>query len=110
MNFSKNEDSVTAINQYILAVRNKGDDLIRHKAMVLTQGEGYPVSKYVGVVEESGYISVIVENLPSKFVTGKFQSNEYDFEYHPTAKVLVIKGIKDLSGNDLEININVSNR
>ena len=106
---SDNCGSVVAIKQYISEVESKGRDIECHKAMVLTQGEGYPVSKYVGIVEDSGYISVIVENLPSKFVTGKFQSNEYDFEYHPTAKVLAIKGIKELSGNDLEININVSN-
>lgn len=40
MDSLKNSDSIKAINQYISYVKSKGGDATRHKASVLTRGEG----------------------------------------------------------------------
>ena len=105
MRLTKNKGSVMAINQYVLEIKSNKEDVNRHKAMVLTQNEGYPILTYVGVIEGKENTTIIIENLPSKFITNTFKSNEYDFEYFPTTKTLVIKSIKDLSEHNLEINI-----
>ena len=103
MGLLKNTDSITAINHYISFVKRKGGDITRHKASVLTKAEGYPFSTHVGIIE-GNYYTVIVEGLSNEFAIDAFKSNEYVFEYHPT-NTLIIKGIKDFSNNNREIDI-----
>lgn len=102
MDSLKNSDSIKAINQYISYVKSKGGDATRHKATVLTRGEGYPISTYVGIIEGENY-TVIVENISNEFVTNSFKSNECVFEYRPT-NTLIIKISNNMSNNS-EIDI-----
>lgn len=102
MDSLKNTDSIKAINQYISYVKSKGGDTTRHNALVLTQGEGYPVSTYIGIIQGENY-TVIIENISNEFVTNSFKSNEYVFEYRPT-NTLIIK-ISNNTSNNSEIDI-----
>lgn len=103
MNFKISTDSVKAIKQYVSYVESKNGDITRHQALVLSHKEGYPSLTYIGITEKDCY-TVIIENLPNKFSTNSFNSNEYKFEYHST-NTLVIKNVKDFSGNHTEVDI-----
>lgn len=103
MSSTENKDSIGAIKKYISYVKRKNGDITRHKALVLTKGEGYPTSTYVGIIEGDCY-TVVVETLPNEFIKNRFKSDEYLFECHNT-NTLIIKGIKDLSNSDRTINI-----
>lgn len=103
MSSTKNKDSIGAIKKYISYVKRKNGDITRHKALVLTKGEGYPASTYVGIIKGDCY-TIVVETLPNEFITNTFKSDEYNFEYHNTNS-LIVKGIRDFSNNDREIDI-----